>query len=464
MAQPSGEQAVQPTPPRRRRRCAALRDAIRRRRQSASPDRQSASPDPQSAPPDPQSALPEASEPPDVELVMPFPIGGPAHTSWREHALARAAEYRFLARLLLPRDTDRERQALLAIERHIDIAERAAAGRLKRSERSGAPDGSPEKKLGWWARTIAFLGGAAVERTNSQLDAVEADLLRLARDPYLRGQIPNLVAHVRNHMAPEDPRRQQVEAISEAVRRDPGEKLTALQTDQVLSAVRAASLEARREIRRVRSFRNVLFVTAFILTLGAGGLTVVGVSSPERVPVCFAPDNAMVVCPTAAELVRPTAAGADGDQAAPGSISPREEVHIDEVVRDTARRWDIPVVQIVGLLAAALAGAYTLRSIQGTSTPYSLPVAVAVLKLPTGALTAVFGLLLMRGGFIPGLSALDSSAQIIAWAIVFGYAQQLLTRFVDQQANSVLENVDTPTYPQLGAPAGPPGAPPPAPP
>ncbi len=67
-------------------------------------------------------------------------------------------------------------------------------------------------------------------------------------------------------------------------------------------------------------------------------------------------------------------------------------------------------------------------TIRGTSTPYSLPVALALLKLPTGALTALLGLLLMRGNFVPGLSALDSSAQIIAWAIVFGYAQQLLTR------------------------------------
>jgi hypothetical protein len=39
---------------------------------------------------------------------------------------------------------------------------------------------------------------------------------------------------------------------------------------------------------------------------------------------------------------------------------------------------------IVGLLAAGLAGAFALRQIQGTSTPYGLPVAAAVLKLPTG--------------------------------------------------------------------------------
>ena len=69
-----------------------------------------------------------------------------------------------------------------------------------------------------------------------------------------------------------------------------------------------------------------------------------------------------------------------------------------------------------------------------------LPLALAVLKLPTGALTAILGLLLMRGGFIPGLGALDTPAQIIAWAIVLGYSQQLLTQFVDRQAQSELNN------------------------
>jgi hypothetical protein len=162
----------------------------------------------------------------------------------------------------------------------------------------------------------------------------------------------------------------------------------------------------------------------------------------------------MVVCPTDAQTVETPNAPAGGDDAGVENPSPDQQVHIDERIRDTARSWDIPVVEIVGLLAAALAAAFALRSIEGTSTPYSLPVAAAVLKLPTGALTAVFGLLLMRGGFIPGLSALDSSAQIIAWAIVFGYSQQLLTRFVDQQANTVLQKVGTPTNPQLAVPTG----------
>jgi hypothetical protein len=47
----------------------------------------------------------------------------------------------------------------------------------------------------------------------------------------------------------------------------------------------------------------------------------------------------------------------------------------------------------------------------------------------------------MRADFVPGLSALDSPAQILGWAIVFGIAQQLVTRVADSQASTMLDNV-----------------------
>jgi hypothetical protein len=98
-----------------------------------------------------------------------------------------------------------------------------------------------------------------------------------------------------------------------------------------------------------------------------------------------------------------------------------------------------------------VAAAAALRSIRGSSEPHGLPVALALLKLPLGAITALLGLLLMRGEFVPGLSALDTSAQILAWALVFGYAQQLFTQLVDRQAHAVLDSVrgaDTGKQPQ----------------
>jgi hypothetical protein len=73
--------------------------------------------------------------------------------------------------------------------------------------------------------------------------------------------------------------------------------------------------------------------------------------------------------------------------------------------------------------------------------PNDLQVSLAFLKLPAGALTAIGGLVLIHGQFIPGLTDLDSQGQILAYAIVLGVAQQLVTRFVDQKAEDILAAV-----------------------
>ena len=57
----------------------------------------------------------------------------------------------------------------------------------------------------------------------------------------------------------------------------------------------------------------------------------------------------------------------------------------------------------------------------------------------------------MRGGFVPGLTALDTTPQILAWAVVFGASQQLVTGLVDRQAQTVLDSVGNKAY----VPAGP---------
>lgn len=140
--------------------------------------------------------------------------------------------------------------------------------------------------------------------------------------------------------------------------------------------------------------------------------------------------------------------------ARPRRCSPRRTYLTSTAIARAASPWDLPIVELVGLIAAAVAAAVSLRSIKGTTTPFGLPVALALLKLPTGALTAVLGLLLMRGQFVPGLSARDSSAQIIAWAVLFGYAQQLFTGLVDAQAQTVLDDVSGKTGPGAALPEG----------
>jgi hypothetical protein len=52
------------------------------------------------------------------------------------------------------------------------------------------------------------------------------------------------------------------------------------------------------------------------------------------------------------------------------------------------------------------------------------------------------------GQFVPGLTALDTSAQILAWALLFGYAQQVFTRLADRQGQNVLNSVRGANRPQ----------------
>jgi len=95
--------------------------------------------------------------------------------------------------------------------------------------------------------------------------------------------------------------------------------------------------------------------------------------------------------------------------------------------------------------------AFSIRSVQGIPTPYDIPVALAFFKLPLGAFTAVTGLLLLGANFVPGLSELDSQRQILAYALTFGYSQQLVSRLVDAHARSIVSRL--PSFRQAEKPA-----------
>jgi hypothetical protein len=263
--------------------------------------------------------------------------------------------------------------------------------------------------------------------------------------------MPSIVNHVCRHLRPTDPRRHEVERIAKQVAahdpRDVGryggsddverDKRVAIVNNErgaIVGAQRAASTAALREQTRVRSFRNTVAGAAAGMLFVAAGLVVIGIVSPTTVPLCFAPesgDEVTVVCPT--EQSGPI----QEDDARPGITATEVNAEISRTVSPI----DISIVAVLGAAAAAVAAAAAIRKLRGSSEPYGVPIALAVLKLPTGAVTAVLGLVLMRGGFVPGLSALDTSAQILAWAGIFGYAQQLFTRLVDQQAHTVLDNV-----------------------
>lgn len=345
--------------------------------------------------------------------------------AWREGTLTRAKELEALAAWVRARHPDENDQVLGdAIACHLQAARDAAT-----------------------VKPMRLRTGPLMERASSNLDAAEAHILNIAPAEYVLGQMACLLRRVQCHLPATDPGRQNFERIARNVGGD--ERDGRLETidnarGAIVTTVRSASSAALRELIRLRSFRNVVVVTTVLMTMLALSVALTGLLQRSLIPLCFAPEEsgtALVVCPTAqSDRFTPSQ---DGGTAQPGA--PVRD--IDDVVAETTRPEDLLIVELVGLTAAAIATAAAIRRIKGTSERYGIPVALAALKLPTGALTAFLGLLLMRGQFVPGLSALDNSAQILAWALVFGYAQQLFTRLVDQQGQTVLNSVRVPDAP-----------------
>jgi hypothetical protein len=344
-----------------------------------------------------------------VELAAnrpPFPLGK-ATSPWLEQSRARIAEQRFTVDLLRSDAAVGARFTTAAIET-IEAHWKAA----------GDACGLPRRKR-----------GAAVERVVSHLDAVDADIMQLAPASYVNGRLLGLLTEIRCQLPANDPR---VKRITELAK-SPNDPLAERDRELIVATQRAASAEARRQIRRLSSFTRVLYATAAVLTVGMVIFALVGFLGPRNLPVCFYPVDG-VVCPTSMTDTPNPVKDAVSGQPKPVTSA------VDTAMRRYAGKWDIALIEGVGLLAAAVAAAGSLSRTRGTATPFHVPLALAVLKLPTGALTAILGLLLMRGGFVPGLGALDTPAQVIAWALILGYSQQLFTRVVDRYAESQLDN------------------------
>lgn len=271
-------------------------------------------------------------------------------------------------------------------------------------------------------RRAAHLGVA-----QSHVDAALNLLVWMAPADDIKAFLPHMAALTAEHFASNDPRQMRVAKIAHDLQQPDARAIDPSERAFLAETVSLARRLLRKETLRVRSFVRIVALMTVGLFLAAAGVAAATLTWKEMVPLCFTPENAgmyKVVCPT-------------------NSIDVTNVPTITQIA-NTARRWDYLVVEIVGSVSAAIASAAALRRIRGTALPYNVPVVLALLKLPTGALTAPLGLLLMRGGFVPGLSALDSPAQIIAWAIVFGYSQQLFTKMVDDRGQALVDAVRDP--------------------
>jgi hypothetical protein len=284
-----------------------------------------------------------------------------------------------------------------AVEAHLGAARRAISSR---------PRGL--RVIDWWR-------GTSIEKAFRSVHAARIFMVELLTPTQIDQLVPAALARVYAVLPANDPRRMAVENLPHIT--DPRQRCAAVQGALALSYDAADQAH-----ERIRGFRNILLSGAALIAAFMTVFVIVVSLSPSTVPFCFTPQiSAPIPTPPSAAL----------------TVCPSGDLPIGGTPR-APTPVDIQIVAGLGLLGGALAAAISIRKISGTSTPYGVPTALALLKVPTGALTAVTGILLLGGEFVPGLSELDSQRQILAYALVLGYAQQLATRFLDDRANSLL--------------------------
>jgi len=302
--------------------------------------------------------------------------------AWREHAQSRIID---LAVELdcLPRESMSASEQL-----RLDEAKRRLA----------VADDIVKRRPSLWAAW----SGVDVERAWVNIHAVEATLIRLSAPATVSAKVPDIIADASQVLRPDDARLESLRKYA------PPQPVKAEDRESIAQSVKTVYAASANEHVRARSFRNILFGATFVLALFAIGFGILGAFWPNEVSLCAPMPQSAPTCPSG---------------------------------RSGPTGGDLFLVELLGLFAASLIGAVAIRRMRGTSTPYAVPMASLLVKLPTGALTAVGGLLLIRAGLLgPAVAAADTP-QLIAYALVFGASQQTFTRLIDRQAQNVLDAI-----------------------
>lgn len=271
-----------------------------------------------------------------------------------------------------------------AVQRRLVAARNAALGR----------DPLPGRVSRWWRGTL-------IDAAYQNLHAAESLVVGLYSPEQVEAEVPEAVARVQAGLRRDDPRRSAVLDLLHGGPEDPARR------ERLAKAVEVGFGASDAEHAQLRNFRNTVLGGAAALSAVLVVFVAYVVRNPGDVPFCFSPAGKAMVC-------------------ASGATSPSGH--------------DVISVTLLGALGGLLATILALRNISGTSVPYDVPKALAVLKLPLGALCAIGALVAIRGGFVPGFSDLDSQPQILAYAFGFGVAQQVLARLIDRQAQTLLSH------------------------
>ncbi len=104
--------------------------------------------------------------------------------------------------------------------------------------------------------------------------------------------------------------------------------------------------------------------------------------------------------------------------------------------------FDVFAVELAGMLGGLLSIVIPLATGERIKTPYRVFNQQLVLKTLAGAATAVGGVLLLVSGMIDTIKV-ETTTAILAYAVIFGFAQQIVTGAIDRRADSLAKQTPT---------------------
>lgn len=314
---------------------------------------------------------------------------------WRAEVLARVLELE--SRLAAVPDDAPSREVYL----HGFDADPEIRRALKRSVRCDldAAVGAINRKgiKAWWTGSSITEGWEAVHNA-------ELSLLRIESDDSVLASVPRLRAWLERTMDAGRLRSAHEANLEEAMTADEGSPVDRTKIRGALADVIDAN---NRRYAGVRTFRNnLILITATLVVLLAGLATWHALNS-DFISLCAkeGADGSLSEC-------------IGGESAGPHGV-------------------DVWLVLLLGALGGLLGIAFAFTEGGETASRYDPRTWQALLKPVTGAAAALIAVLLLQSRFL--LQPTDASqATFLAYAVIFGFSQQLLTHFVDKRADSLI--------------------------
>jgi hypothetical protein len=252
----------------------------------------------------------------------------------------------------------------------------------------------------WWT-------GSSITRAWEALHNAELVLLQIESDAAVSTAVPRLLAWIERTMDAGRLREGHESALREESERKTGTgapdrtKVRAALTDVI-------SANARR-YAGVRTFRNNLILVMLLLIVVLLGMAIWHAINPQFLPLC-----------------RDVAEIKNGNETTTKVC----------VTGPNARPWDIWILLAVGLFGGVLGIAFGFSETEEAAR-YDPRTWQTFLKPVTGAATALAAVIFLQSGVAIELT-IKGSAAIIGYALLFGFSQQLLTKFVDKRAETLI--------------------------